>query len=208
MTNTSESPSRAGYQVGLTLAKHRKLAVVVIIIFASLLYLNKLLGEYTAASIAKEKAEAEAASKARIENSRAARLKATEEARALARAQMTAAIAKKDYDGAISAGAPFADLPDPEMTMLHLEASARLSEARAQQAKLKADADRKADLARRKREGVALGMTQQQVLESNWGRPSRVNRTSTARGTHEQWVYSDGRGYLYFQDGILTAVQN
>jgi SOS-response transcriptional repressor LexA len=33
-----------------------------------------------------------------------------------------------------------------------------------------------------------------------------VNRTTFARGVHEQWVY-DG-GYLYFEDGVLTTIQN
>lgn len=32
------------------------------------------------------------------------------------------------------------------------------------------------------------------------------NRTTNIHGTHEQWVY-DG-GYLYFQNGILTSIQN
>ncbi len=61
--------------------------------------------------------------------------------------------------------------------------------------------------ARKKKEGVRIGMTQQDVLDSMWGRPERVNRTISARGVHEQWVYGSG-GYLYFEDGILTTVQN
>ena len=39
----------------------------------------------------------------------------------------------------------------------------------------------------------------------------QVNSTTTARGTREQWVFKDGRGmpihYLYFDNGILTAIQ-
>jgi hypothetical protein len=67
----------------------------------------------------------------------------------------------------------------------------------------KADA---ADRARRRKEGVHIGMSQDDVLKSSWGRPSNVNRTTYSFGTREQWVY-DG-GYLYFEDGILKTIQN
>jgi hypothetical protein len=77
----------------------------------------------------------------------------------------------------------------------------------AQRAAAQAEAlERKRELAQWRKEGVSLGMTSERVLLSNWGRPQKVNRTTTAGGVHEQWVY-DG-GYLYFQDGILTSIQN
>ena len=63
------------------------------------------------------------------------------------------------------------------------------------------------DIATRRREGVRIGMTQSQVLQSSWGKPQQVNRTSTSRGAREQWVYSI-RDYLYFEDGMLTTIQN
>lgn len=62
------------------------------------------------------------------------------------------------------------------------------------------------DRERRRREGVLIGMTQQEVLASSWGKPRRVNRDTYRFGVHEQWVY-DG-GYLYFKDGILDAISN
>jgi hypothetical protein len=63
----------------------------------------------------------------------------------------------------------------------------------------------RAKLARRP--GARIGMTSRQVLEgTNWGKPERVNRTLTKLGVSEQWVY-DG-GYLYFDNGRLTAIQN
>lgn len=65
---------------------------------------------------------------------------------------------------------------------------------------------RKAEATRRKKEGVRIGMSQSEVIASSWGKPNHVNRTVTARGTHEQWVY--GGGYLYFEDGVLTSIQN
>ena len=64
-----------------------------------------------------------------------------------------------------------------------------------------------AEKKRRKSEGVRIGMTQAQVLDIAWGKPERINRTTTAAGTREQWVYGS-RSYLYFQDGILTTIQN
>ena len=41
---------------------------------------------------------------------------------------------------------------------------------------------------------------------SSWGKPRKVNRSTYTFGVHEQWVY-DG-GYLYFEDGKLTSIQN
>lgn len=58
----------------------------------------------------------------------------------------------------------------------------------------------------RKAEGVSIGMTGSDVRQSSWGKPLKVNRTSTANGTREQWVYRGG--YLYFENGSLTAIQN
>jgi hypothetical protein len=40
-----------------------------------------------------------------------------------------------------------------------------------------------------------------------WGPPGHINKTTTARGISEQWVYEGGK-YLYFENGILTAIQN
>lgn len=62
------------------------------------------------------------------------------------------------------------------------------------------------ELARRKSEGVSIGMTQEEVIQSNWGRPEHVNRTVHSFGTHEQWVYGGGN-YLYFEGGRLTSMQ-
>lgn len=58
-----------------------------------------------------------------------------------------------------------------------------------------------------KKSGVIIGMTAAEVKASSWGRPHSVNRTTTPYGTSEQWVYGAGN-YLYFDDGVLTTVQN
>lgn len=62
------------------------------------------------------------------------------------------------------------------------------------------------DKAERKKSGVRIGMTQDEVLGSSWGKPRKINRTSGVNYENEQWVY--GGGYLYFQNGILTTIQN
>ena len=42
-----------------------------------------------------------------------------------------------------------------------------------------------------------IGMTATEVRNSTWGNPSKINKTTTKYGVHEQWVYSSGR-YIYF----------
>lgn len=80
-----------------------------------------------------------------------------------------------------------------------------LTEARAEDEKvLKKTAAAERSL--KKSKGVSIGMSQDDVVASSWGKPRTINRTTTANGTREQWVY-DG-GYLYFQDGVLRTIQN
>lgn len=67
-------------------------------------------------------------------------------------------------------------------------------------------ASEKAIKAAKKKEGVSIGMSMQDAIDSSWGKPRSVNRTTTTGGIREQWVY-DG-GYLYFTDGVLTSIQN
>jgi len=53
-----------------------------------------------------------------------------------------------------------------------------------------------------------IGMTSEQVInQTRWGMPYDIRRTTTASGTREQWVY-DSRRYLYFDNGVLTAIQD
>lgn len=53
---------------------------------------------------------------------------------------------------------------------------------------------------------TGIGMTACGAIAA-WGRPESINKTTTARGTREQWVYG-GRNYLYFTNGVLDAIQN
>lgn len=52
-----------------------------------------------------------------------------------------------------------------------------------------------------------IGMTAAEVRNSKWGEPIKVNRTTTATSVSEQWVYRDYK-YLYFENGILTTIQD
>lgn len=52
---------------------------------------------------------------------------------------------------------------------------------------------------------VFVGMTKEQARAS-WGEAYKVNKTITRWGVHEQWVY--GSSYLYFDNDILTSIQN
>jgi len=54
---------------------------------------------------------------------------------------------------------------------------------------------------------VKIGMTRNQVIQSNWGKPKSINRTIVRGGEHEQWVYGL-RTYLYFTNDKLTAIQS
>lgn len=58
-----------------------------------------------------------------------------------------------------------------------------------------------------KERDITIGMSKKEVLASNWGRPEKVNKTTNAYGTSEQWVYY-GNKYLYFDGDKLTSIQN
>jgi hypothetical protein len=53
---------------------------------------------------------------------------------------------------------------------------------------------------------VLVGMNKLQATLA-WGKPRTINRTVTAAGVSEQWVYSI-KSYLYFEGDRLIAIQN
>ncbi len=53
---------------------------------------------------------------------------------------------------------------------------------------------------------IYIGDTKKIVLEA-WGEPEDINRTTTRYGTSEQWVYGLGC-YVYFENGVVTAIQD
>ncbi|WP_404403791.1 hypothetical protein [Jeotgalibacillus malaysiensis] len=52
---------------------------------------------------------------------------------------------------------------------------------------------------------IRIGMTSEEV-KKRWGEPNDINKTITSSGTDEQWVYYSK--YLYFENDILTAIQD
>lgn len=56
------------------------------------------------------------------------------------------------------------------------------------------------------KQSPAIGMTADEVRNSTWGSPSKINTTITQNGTVEQWCYPGNR-YIYLTDGIVTGIQ-
>lgn len=50
-----------------------------------------------------------------------------------------------------------------------------------------------------------IGMTETEILNSTWGSPKKVNTTTSKYSINEQWVYD--RGYIYFDNGVVTDIQ-
>jgi hypothetical protein len=55
------------------------------------------------------------------------------------------------------------------------------------------------------RQGLVIGMSSQDVIASMGYPLDGINKTVTAYGVREQWVY--GRKYLYFHNGVLESWQ-
>lgn len=54
--------------------------------------------------------------------------------------------------------------------------------------------------------GPRIGMHEVQVVLTEWGKPNKINKTTTSYGVTEQWVYGSGR-YVYLENGYVTAIQ-
>ncbi|MCD2346247.1 ankyrin repeat domain-containing protein [Clostridium guangxiense] len=75
------------------------------------------------------------------------------------------------------------------------------------QAKEKADKAEEERLDSFKDKYPEIGMTYAEVEHSMIGKPNHINTTTTANGKEEQWVYGYST-YIYFKNGIVTAIQN
>ena len=62
----------------------------------------------------------------------------------------------------------------------------------------------------KKLQGVSIGMTKQDVLDSNWGKPDHKTRYNSDYGVTEFWQYGTygEQGTLYFENGTLKMIQN
>lgn len=63
-----------------------------------------------------------------------------------------------------------------------------------------------AKLVKWKSAGVRIGMSAERVLLSDWGKPESVRKTTNRYGLSEQWSYGYNH-YLYFENGVLTSIQ-
>jgi hypothetical protein len=53
-----------------------------------------------------------------------------------------------------------------------------------------------------------IGASKEETLRcSNWGKPKDVRTTIIPGELHEQWYYG-GQYFLYFDNGVLTAIQS
>ncbi len=67
-----------------------------------------------------------------------------------------------------------------------------------------ADAETKAKEAAIAAKQVLVGMTREEV-ERAWGKPDRVDRSSSGAGVREQWAYENG-AYVYFGNEKVTSI--
>ena len=55
---------------------------------------------------------------------------------------------------------------------------------------------------------VRIGMSKEQCKEA-WGEPDNIHNTTYTFGTNTQWCYGEFcSNALYFENGILTTIQN
>ncbi len=130
-------------------------------------------------------------------------------------------INNKEYSSAQTILSKYKDLGNQTILDMYNNATQEIAKKEAEEkakaeaeriAKEKADAEERArkeaeEKARKKSEGVRIGMSKQDVLDSSWGKPYDINTSTGSWGVHEQWVYGGGN-YLYFENGILTSIQN
>lgn len=130
-------------------------------------------------------------------------------------AEFSALVKQSDVlDAKATANNKSAPTIDRELAIARLEQiapeeAAGLAKLKAQlesKAKAEAKAIAKARAAEKKKQGVRIGMSQEDVIASSWGRPESINKSIYSFGVHEQWVYG-GRNYLYFKNGVLDSIQ-
>lgn len=127
--------------------------------------------------------------------------------------EIKALIADKKFDEARDKAKKWLQLDDGSMAALIKKADAEqepyLAAERSKQLAImlkERAAAEKRDRAERKKHGVSIGMTMEEVVASKWGHPTAINSTETPRGTTYQWVYS--AGYVYFDEaGKVRTIQ-
>ena len=68
--------------------------------------------------------------------------------------------------------------------------------------------DRYVEALRKKQQNDAkpkIGMTGEEVKNTSWGSPNKINKYTYSWGTEEQWVYDNYR-YVYFENGKVISI--
>lgn len=202
--------NRLSYQAGQWLAAHRGAAfggVLLVAVGAASLYeLNARTQPQQLRGGVVIPTEADMA---RTEQQEQAQKAAAEAQQAKCAAELPAAeklAAKHLKQGDPSAAEDALRICDKYLSAAQRQLQTQAAQARVKQWQDSIAAQEKNRVAAAKKQGVSIGMSEQQVLESNWGKPRKVNTTTTANMVRQQWVY-DG-GYLYFENGTLRSIQN
>lgn len=183
-----------------------KVIIVLLLVFGGCAYFEHLKSERRVARETRTAAEQRAAAEAEAKASQLARRSAFAARRDVVLADVQKAVAAKEWRLANHELEPWERDGDPTDVEFNDLSKKIKIEFAALEKKLAVAAEAE-DRKRRKREGVRVGMTADEVLMSQWGRPERVNRTVTKYGVREQWVYP-GFQYLYFENDKLTSIQH
>ena len=58
---------------------------------------------------------------------------------------------------------------------------------------------------------IFVGMTRDELVRS-WGNPAKINKTLSAGGASEQWIYRRGKvgydQYVYLENGLIRSMQS
>lgn len=73
------------------------------------------------------------------------------------------------------------------------------------EAKVQEDTKVKEEKSNLKKSIPKVGMTTNEVKQTKWGLPDKINKDTYSWGTTEQWVYNK-YGYVYFKNGTVTSV--
>lgn len=94
-----------------------------------------------------------------------------------------------------------------EMEIVRLDEQRRVEEmARLLGSREKGAYDKYKEFCAKAKISPAIGMTQVQARFTTWCFPTTMNKTTTVSGVRIQEVYERNR-YLYFENGILTTIQ-
>jgi hypothetical protein len=105
------------------------------------------------------------------------------------------------------------DVPDSQEQAMRRSHNERLDKALRMKKEYEESGQKERDEKARKEELAKayepeVGMARAEAWKSSWGTPKKVNRTTTAYGVTEQWVYDCCGRYVYISKGVVKSIQN